>query len=206
MTPGSEQLPFDPAAIEAVVIGASAGGIEALNHLLPELPDDFRPAVLVVVHVRADLPSLLPELFAPRCRLPVSEPDDKDEIAPGTIYLAPPAYHMMVAADRSIALSVDPPVRFSRPSVDVLFESAAYAYGRALLGIVLSGANDDGSRGASAIRAAGGHCWVQDPFTAPSSAMPRAAIAIGAAHDILTLDEMSARLRAVIGRGERTER
>jgi two-component system, chemotaxis family, protein-glutamate methylesterase/glutaminase len=199
-----EDSRFDPARVEAVVIGASAGGIEALTRLLPELPEDFGPAVLVVVHVRASLPSLLPELFGPRCALPVREPDDKDEIVPGTIYLAPPAYHMMVEPDRSVALSVDPPVRFSRPSVDVLFESAAYAYGRRLLGIVLSGANEDGARGALAIRDAGGHCWVQDPATAPSPTMPQSVVAIGAAHDILTLDEMSARLCAQFGRRERT--
>ena len=117
----------EPAAIEAIVIGASAGGIDALNRLLPGLPAGFAPAVLVVVHVRPDMPSLLPNLFAARCRLPVIEPNDKDEIARGTIYIAPPGYHMLVEPDRTIALSVDPPVRFSRPSVDVLFESAAYA-------------------------------------------------------------------------------
>jgi two-component system chemotaxis response regulator CheB len=189
----------EPAAIDAIVIGASAGGIDALNRLLPGLPAGFAPAVLVVVHVRPDMPSLLPNLFAARCRLPVIEPNDKDEIARGTIYIAPPGYHMLVEPDRTIALSVDPPVRFSRPSVDVLFESAAYAYGDALLAIVLSGANDDGARGAQAIREAGGHCWVQDPATASATAMPLAAIANGAAHDILTLDEMAARLFAGIG-------
>lgn len=205
MTPvhESEVHAFDPNAIEAVVIGASAGGIEALTRLLPELPAEFRAAVLVVVHVRADMPSLLPELFGARCALPVCEPDDKDEILTGAIYLAPPSYHMMVEADRTIALSVDPPVRFSRPSVDVLFESAAHVYGRRLLGIVLSGANDDGARGALAIREAGGHCWAQDPVTAPSASMPQASIANGAANEILTLDDMSTRLRALVGRQER---
>ncbi|MDR5857154.1 chemotaxis protein CheB [Caballeronia sp. LZ062] len=187
-----------PDAFHAVVIGASAGGVEALNLLLPELPRDFAPPVLIVVHVRQGQPSLLPALFAERCRLRVVEPFDKDAIAPGTVYFAPPGYHMMVEAEGgeppSIALSVDPPVRFSRPSVDVLFESAAHAYGKRLLGIVLSGANDDGARGARAICDAGGTCWAQDPQTASSPAMPLGAIAQGAVQDILTLDDMVARL------------
>jgi two-component system, chemotaxis family, protein-glutamate methylesterase/glutaminase len=183
--------------IDAVVIGASAGGVEALNRLLPALPGDFAAAVLIVVHVRQGQPSLLPDLFSQRCALKVSEPFDKDEIAPGTIYFAPPGYHMLVESEGgeapSIALSVDPPVRFSRPSVDVLFDSAAHAYGERLLGIVLSGANDDGAHGARAIVEAGGRCWAQDPQTCFAPAMPLAAIAAGA-HEILTLDQMAMRL------------
>lgn len=181
-------------AIEAIVIGASAGGVEALTQVLPALPADFRPAVLIVVHVRSDPPSLLPGLFSARCKLPVVEPDDKNDIAGGTIYIAPPGYHMLVEPDRSISLSVDPPVRFSRPSVDVLFESAALCFADTLLGVVLSGANDDGARGLVAIQRSGGRCWVQDPHTAVSDAMPRGAIARGGVHDILTLDVMIARL------------
>ncbi|GGD85173.1 chemotaxis protein CheB [Caballeronia grimmiae] len=184
--------------IDAIVIGASAGGVEALNLLLPALPREFALPVLIVVHVRQGQPSLLPGLFAERCSIPVQEPFDKDVIAPGVIYFAPPGYHMMVEAEDgappAIALSVDPPVRFSRPSVDVLFESAAHAYGERLLGIVLSGANDDGGRGARAIRDAGGACWAQDPDTASAPSMPQAAIAQGAANEVLTLDDMAARL------------
>jgi len=195
---------FDADRIGAVVIGASAGGVEALNQLLPALPKAFAPPVLVVVHVRQGQPSLLPGLFATRCELVIEEPFDKDEIAPGTVYFAPPGYHMLVESEDgaapAIALSVDPPVRFSRPSVDVLFESAAHAYGARLLGIVLSGANDDGARGARAIREAGGACWAQDPATAPAPAMPLAAIAQGAVNKVLTLDDMAMRLSQCIGR------
>lgn len=194
---------IDANRIGAVVIGASAGGVEALNQLLPTLPKAFAPPVLVVVHVRQGQPSLLPGLFATRCELTIVEPFDKDEIAPGTVYFAPPGYHMLVEAEGgaapAIALSVDPPVRFSRPSVDVLFESAAHAYGERLLGIVLSGANDDGARGARAIRDAGGACWAQDPATASAPAMPLAAIAQGAANEVLTLDHMAMRLTQCIG-------
>jgi len=192
-------------AIEAIVIGASAGGVEALTHVLPALPADFRSAVLIVVHVRSDAPSLLPGLFSARCKLPVVEPDDKDDIAGGTIYVAPPGYHMLVEPDRSISLSVDPPVRFSRPSVDVLFESAALCFADTLLGVVLSGANDDGARGLVVIQRAGGRCWVQDPHTAVSDAMPLGAIARGGVHDILTLDAMTARLCGM-ARATRRER
>jgi two-component system chemotaxis response regulator CheB len=192
-------------AIEAIVIGASAGGVEALTHVLPALPADFRPAVLIVVHVRSDAPSLLPGLFSARCKLPVVEPDDKDDIASGTIYVAPPGYHMLVEPDRSISLSVDPPVRFSRPSVDVLFESAALCFADTLLGVVLSGANDDGARGLVVIQRAGGRCWVQDPHTAVSDAMPLGAIARGGVHDILTLDAMTVRLCGM-ARATRRER
>ncbi|SAK69238.1 chemotaxis-specific methylesterase [Caballeronia hypogeia] len=195
---------FDAQRIGAVVIGASAGGVEALNHLLPMLPKTFAPPVLIVVHVRQGQPSLLPGLFATRCELAIEEPFDKDEIAPGTVYFAPPGYHMLVEAEEgaapSIALSVDPPVRFSRPSVDVLFESAAHAYGERLLGIVLSGANDDGARGARAIHGAGGVCWAQEPATAQAAAMPLAAIRENAVHEVLTLDEMAMRLAQCIDR------
>jgi two-component system chemotaxis response regulator CheB len=195
---------FDTDRIGAVVIGASAGGVEALNHLLPALPKGFGLPVLVVEHVRQGQPSLLPGLFASRCELTVAEPFDKDEIAPGTVYFAPPGYHMLVEAEGgaapAIALSIDPPVRFSRPSVDVLFESAAHAYGPRLLGIVLSGANDDGGRGARAIREAGGACWAQNPETATAPAMPLAAIAQDAVNEVLTLDEMVLRLSQCIGR------
>jgi two-component system, chemotaxis family, protein-glutamate methylesterase/glutaminase len=184
--------------IDAVVIGASAGGVEALMHLLPALPRTFTAPILVVVHVRQGQPSLLPDLFADRCELNVVEPFDKDVIAPGTIYFAPPGYHMMVEAEGgaapSIALSVDPPVRFSRPSVDVLFESAAHAFGAGLLGIVLSGANDDGARGAHAILDAGGACWTQDPQTAFAPAMPLGAINQGGVRVLLTLEDMTMRL------------
>jgi two-component system, chemotaxis family, protein-glutamate methylesterase/glutaminase len=195
---------FDAERFRAVVIGASAGGVEALNQLLPVLPKAFVPPLLIVVHVRQGLPSLLPELFSSRCALAIEEPFDKDEIAPGTAYFAPPGYHMLVEAEGgappAIALSVDPPVRFSRPSVDVLFESAAHAYGDRLLGIVLSGANDDGARGARMIRDAGGVCWAQDPSTASSPTMPLAAIAEGAVHEVLTLDEMALRLSQCVAR------
>lgn len=197
-----------PPSPEAVVIGGSAGGIEALNVLLPMLPAAFRPALIVVLHLRPDTPSLLPQLFSQRCALPVCEAEDKMPVRHGHLYLAPPDYHLLVERDSwhgseraegvHFALSVDPPERFSRPSIDVLFESAAHAWREALLGILLSGANDDGARGLETIRQCGGRTWVQAPDTASAETMPAEAIARGAVDEVLTLEAIGSRLRRAV--------
>jgi two-component system chemotaxis response regulator CheB len=193
----SPNVPHAARTFDAVALGGSAGGIEVLNVLLAALPSSFAPALLVVTHLPADIPSYLLETLRYRCALPVIEPDAGERIAPGRVHVAPPNYHMMVADDRTIALSVDSSVRYSRPSIDVLFESAAYAYRARLLGILLSGANEDGAAGLATIRAMGGVAWVQEPATALSATMPRAAIARGAADDILSPTLMAQRLAAL---------
>lgn len=165
------------AGYDAIVVGGSSGGIDALLYMLPALPATLRAAVLVVMHLPRDRPSLLAEIFRHRCGLPLKEAHDKDAIAPGTVYFAPPDYHLLVDAGPRLALSVDAPVHFSRPSIDVLFESAADQYGERLLGILLSGANEDGARGLQAIAAAGGLVVVQEPASAPMPTMPQAALA-----------------------------
>ena len=180
--------------LRAIAIGASAGGVEAVGVLLQALPAPFVPAILVVLHLPPDRPSLLPQLFGARCRLPVREVLDKERAHPGTVYVAPPNYHLLVETDGSLALSADPPVRFSRPSIDVLFESAAHCFRDELLGIVLTGANDDGAAGLAAIRAAGGRAWVQRPEGAHSPTMPAAAIAAAGADLILPVRDMAERL------------
>lgn len=180
--------------IDAIVIGASAGGVDALAILFESLPAGFRPSILVVVHIPPDRPSLLADLYRQRCPLPVREALDKEPVAPGTIYFAPPDYHLLVEKDRTLSLSGDPPVAFSRPSIDVLFESAALAYRDRLLGIVLSGANSDGAQGLATIRRAGGHGWVQSPEDAVADAMPRAAIAGAGAELVLPVRDMAERL------------
>jgi two-component system chemotaxis response regulator CheB len=152
--------------IDAVVIGASAGGVEALAVILPALPVGFRPPVFIVVHLPRERPSLLVEIFQRRCALPVREADDKEPIEPGTVYFAPPDYHMLLEKSRQIALSTEEPVHYSRPSVDVLFESAADVYRERLLGVILTGANEDGSSGLHAIHKAGGVTVVQQPDSA----------------------------------------
>jgi two-component system chemotaxis response regulator CheB len=185
-------------AFDAVVIGASSGGIELLGTLLPRFPAAFPAAVLVVQHLRGDSRSLLHELYAPRCALTLCEAADKQPIEPGTVYFAPPDYHLLVEFDHTCALSVDDPVRYSRPSIDVLFESAAWAYRARLLGILLTGANDDGSAGMAAIREAGGTNWAQLPSTARSPIMPRSAIERGVVDEVLTPDAIGSRLAASI--------
>lgn len=160
-----------------LAIGASAGAVEALLELLPGLPAGLPATVLIVVHVPRDRSSALPSLFAPRCALPVLEAEDKIDADAGSVYFAPPGYHLLVERDGSLSLSSDEPVNLSRPSIDVLFESAAYGFGPRALGIVLSGANADGARGLACIREHGGLGWVQDPSTARIAFMPEAAIA-----------------------------
>ena len=161
---------------EAVVIGTSAGAVEALSVILPALPREFRLPVIVVVHVPADKRSVMAELFRSKCQLDVLEAEDKEPIVGGRIYFAPPNYHLLVEVDRALSLSSDEPVLFSRPSIDVLFESAAEAYGPGLIAIVLTGANHDGASGLRAIVDAGGVAVVQDPATAFMPTMPEAAI------------------------------
>jgi two-component system chemotaxis response regulator CheB len=174
-----------------VVIGASAGGIEALGLLLPALHANCRAAILVVVHLPRQRPSLLSNLFSARCALPICEAVDKLPVEPGTVYFAPPDYHMLVdcaaGAPPTIALSVDEPVLYSRPSIDVLFESAAECWGERLVCVVLTGANSDGASGLAAVARAGGITVVQDPAEALASALPRAAVQGGLAQHVLPL-------------------
>lgn len=179
---------------EAIVVGASAGGITALTRLLAALPSGFRPALLVVLHLPADRPSLLSQIFSSRCALPVQEATDKEAIAPGTVYFAPPDYHLQVEPDRTLSLSLDEPIHFSRPSIDVLFESAAAAYGSDLLGIVLTGGSVDGAAGLKVLRECGGTAWVQDPADAEVALMPESALARAGADATLSLETMCRRL------------
>jgi two-component system, chemotaxis family, protein-glutamate methylesterase/glutaminase len=186
-----------PGRIEAVVIGASTGGVEALNEILPALPATFRPAVLIVLHLPRERPSLLVEIYEKRCALPVREADDKEPVEPGTVYFAPPDYHMLVEKSRQIALSTDEPVHFSRPSIDVLFESAADVYGERLLGIILTGANEDGAAGLHAIHRAGGVTVVQQPDSAKVPLMVVSALQRNPADFILSLPEIGELLKGL---------
>jgi two-component system chemotaxis response regulator CheB len=162
--------------IEAVVIGASAGGVEALSILLPALPADSKAAVFVVLHLPRDRPSLLTDIFRRKTAVDVREALDKEPVVPGTVYFAPNNYHLLLDPGPQLALSVDDLVHHSRPSIDVLFESAADIYRSRLLGIILTGANEDGAEGLAAVHEAGGLTVVQDPATAQSPQMIDAAI------------------------------
>jgi two-component system, chemotaxis family, protein-glutamate methylesterase/glutaminase len=178
-----------PAQIDAVVIGASAGAIEALAEVLGPLPASTPWPVLVVVHLPPNRPSLLTALFARKCSLPVREVLDKDALT-GGIWFAPPDYHLLIESGRTLALSTDEPVNHSRPSIDVLFESAAGVYGAGLVAIVLTGASSDGANGAKAVRDAGGYVIVQDPATAEAATMPSEAIKKSAPQWVASLDEI----------------
>ncbi len=175
---------------EAIVIGASAGAVQALSRILPRLPVTYPLPLLIVVHVPAE-PSGLTALFRAKCAVRVSEPEDKEPIVPGTVYFAPSGYHMLVENDRCIALSTDAPVLFSRPSIDILFESAADCYGRGLVGVVLTGANEDGAEGGAAIYRAGGKMLIEDPEHAFSATMPAAALARCPTAQSLSLDAIA---------------
>lgn len=168
-----------------VVMGASAGAIQALGEILPVLPAEFPVPIVVVVHVPADRHNILAPLFAKKCRMQVCEIDDKEMAAPGTVYFAPSDYHVLLEADGSLSLSSDEPVMHSRPAIDVLFESAADAFGEAIVGIVLTGANADGAVGLKAIADAGGTVIVEDPAFAYADAMPLAALRLVPAARVL---------------------
>jgi two-component system chemotaxis response regulator CheB len=176
--------------IDAIVIGTSAGGIEALTHILPLIPATFPAAILIVVHVPRERPSLLSEIFRTKCKMRVDEAMDKADIKPGRIYFAPPDYHMLVDSGPQIALSVDEVVQFSRPSIDVLFESAADIYGTRLLGVLLTGGNEDGAAGLAYIDRCGGTTVLQDPAEALVAAMPEGALKLMKPTHILRLDEI----------------
>ncbi|RYG25240.1 chemotaxis protein CheB [bacterium] len=174
------------------MVGASAGAVEALSSILPALPPGFRCPVVVVVHMPPDRSSLLVALFAQKCRVEVKEAEDKEPLQAGTVYFAPPDYHLLVEPDKRLSLSADAPVLFSRPSIDVLFESAADAYGERLLGIVLSGANSDGARGLRMVCESGGSALVQEPSTALCPTMPQAALEACSGAAAATPDEIGA--------------
>jgi two-component system, chemotaxis family, protein-glutamate methylesterase/glutaminase len=183
---------------EAIVIGTSAGALEALSKVLPTLPAGFLLPVMVVVHLPPDKESILAQLLKNKCALEVKEAEDKEEISAGNIYIAPPDYHMQVEQNKHISLSCDEPILFSRPSIDVLFESAADAYGENLIGIILTGANEDGASGLKTICDAGGMAIVQNVDTAYAKAMPESALkACPAAHS-MSLEQIATYLQKVI--------
>lgn len=184
--------------IDAIVIGASAGGVEALSILLPALPADLRVSLFIVVHLPRERPSLLAEIFTRKCAVKVREAEDKMRVEPGTVYFAPPDYHLLLDEGPQLALSIDELVHFSRPSIDVLFESAADIYAERLMGIILTGANDDGTAGLAAIHRAGGVTIVQEPESAQVPVMALSALKRTPADFVLPLAEIAALLQALL--------
>lgn len=182
---------------EAIVIGVSAGGLEALRIILPSLPKNFHLPIIVVQHMHPYSANFLVNYLDEKCQLTVKEVDEKEYIKAGKIYIAPPNYHIMVEEDRSFSLSITEPINHARPSIDVLFETAADAYGSKLIGIILTGGNSDGSQGLKKIKEKGGLTIVQDPETAEVDFMPRAAIATTKVDHVLPLKEIGPFLMSI---------
>ena len=176
---------------EAVVIGVSAGGIEALKAILSLLPASFPLPIAIVQHRDLRSDGFLAEYLNRLSGLIVSEAEDKEPLCPGHAYLAPAGYHLLIESDRTFSLAVDPRVNYSCPSVDVLFESAADAFADSLIGIVLTGANTDGAKGLKAIKARRGLAIVQNPETAQAAAMPRAALEATAVDYLVDLQNIA---------------
>jgi two-component system chemotaxis response regulator CheB len=182
---------------QLVVVGASLGGLQALEVLLAGLPRNFPVPVAIVQHRHKSSDDKLRMMLQQYTPLVVIEPQDKEEIVPGCIYLAPADYHLMIEAGSDsvpypcFSLSTDAPVTYARPSIDVLFETAADTYAEKLIGVLLTGANHDGTGGMGKIRARGGRTVVQEPSTAACPTMPKAAIARGVAQNILPLAEIA---------------
>lgn len=169
-----------------MVIGASSGGLAALSAIIPHLPSDFIP-ILIVQHMAEDAENYLPTYLQSMSKMQVKEAELNADILKGNVYIAAPGYHLLVEPDRTLAFSIDEKIHFARPSIDVLFESAADAYPESLIGIILTGANADGSNGIKAIKASGGFTIAQDPNSAESPYMPMAAIETGVVDHVLTL-------------------
>jgi two-component system, chemotaxis family, protein-glutamate methylesterase/glutaminase len=186
---------------ELVIIGASWGGLAAVGEVLRGLPADFDVPVLVVQHRSEDAEELLADLLDRAGPLPVREAEDKQPLVPGTVAVAPAGYHVLVEDDH-LALSTEGLVRYSRPSIDVAFESASLACGDGVVGVVLTGNNDDGAAGLAAVRRRGGIAIVQDPETAERRAMPDAALAAARPQVVARLEEIAPLLVRLLATGE----
>jgi two-component system chemotaxis response regulator CheB len=188
-----------------VAIGTSAGGLHALGLILGRLPSSFDAPIVIVQH-RAPGSHDLAMVLQDSTELVVVEAEDKQIMQDGHVYIAPPDYHVLIAPGE-IALTTDAPVRFSRPSIDVMFESAAESYGDALVAVVLTGANQDGCRGAARVASLGGRVIVQDPATAESQTMPAAVARSVPSAEVMKLEQIADALAAAcrVGRPSRKQ-
>lgn len=181
----------------AVVIGGSAGSLDIVCMIIESLPKALPCPVVVVIHLPPHSNGLA-ELFGSHTTLPVKQAEDKEPVAAGTVYVAPAGYHLLIESHRAFALSADPPVLFSRPAINVLFESACDVYGANLIGILLSGASEDGAAGLQEIHQAGAITIVQTPGSAESSIMPASALALFQPTHVWSPDEIVAGLNRLL--------
>jgi two-component system, chemotaxis family, protein-glutamate methylesterase/glutaminase len=180
------------------VIGASAGGLEAIQQILSEMPRDLDAVLLVVLHTADHSGSLLPRILERACPVPVSHPRDRDRLERGRVYVAPPGFHMIVE-EGSLRVLQGPRENLHRPAIDPLFRSAAAAYGRRVIGIILTGMLDDGTAGLMVVHAGGGKAIVQDPISALFPAMPRNALNQVPSAQVLPLEQIAALLTKLVG-------
>lgn len=179
-----------------IVIGTSLGGSRALQTLLKGLPSSFPLPLAIVQHRSRGTGELLINFLQENCAMPVDEVEDKTPMYPSRVYVAPAGYHML-AEKGYFSLSTDAPVQYSRPSIDVLFESAAATYGPELIGVILTGANNDGAKGCANLKKRGGWLVVQEPATAERQTMPMAVLAVAPADQILSVEEIATHLVAL---------
>ena len=185
--------------MKAIVVGASYGGMEAIKTLLSALPENFRVPVIIVLHIGNNNVSGFLNYLNKNTPFKVKEAAEKEKIRPKTVYFAPPNYHLQVEADCSLSLSTDAKVNYSRPSIDVLFETAAWTYRNELTGILLTGSNSDGSKGLHTIQKYGGITIVENPETAFAKAMPSSAIELFEPDFVLNVDEIAEKLAGLSG-------
>ncbi|MDI7200735.1 chemotaxis protein CheB [Leptospira santarosai] len=172
-------------------MGVSAGGMNAMKTILPSLPSEYGIPLILVQHIGPRSDGTWFRILGDLCDIRIKEAEEKEKIEPGTVYVAPPNYHLLIERDKTVSLSVTERVNFSRPSIDVLFESASDAYGDRLIGIVLTGANSDGAKGLKKIKENGGLAIVQDPSCSEASLMPESAIRAGPVDHILSLEKIT---------------
>jgi two-component system, chemotaxis family, protein-glutamate methylesterase/glutaminase len=185
--------------IDAVVVGASSGGIAALSTLLGALPATFQPPIFVVQHIAASSGPAWHRVFEHRIAMRSCGVELNQPIVPGTIYFAPPNYHLLVESRTELALSSDARVSWARPSIDVLFESASWVYNHRLVAVVVTGANSDGANGAVVVHARGGRVLVEDPATAETPTMPAATLAAVPSAEAVSLESIAERLLELAG-------
>lgn len=191
----------DLSETEMIVIGTSAGGLDLLNLILPAIAKTQKLKVCVVIHLAPTGPNLIPELLDDRCSLLVKEAEPGEMLQEDVIYISPPDYHLCVEPNMILTLSSEEQVNYSRPSIDVLFESAAYAFGKKTLGILLTGANSDGAEGLRKIKDAGGITIVQEPGDAEYGVMPQSAISLMEPDYILEKEKIRDFLKELSERG-----
>lgn len=181
-----------------IAIGGSAGSLDMVLKIIAALPSNTQSVIIIILHRKTTTDSILPDLLSSKTTLPVKEVEDKEPIQPGTIYIAPPDYHLLIEDRETFSLDSSEKVQYSRPSIDVTFESIALCFGADVTGILLSGANADGAEGLACIKAAGGYTIVQDPASADVGYMPQQAIDLGVVDSVLSASAIVEEIRKVL--------